>query len=302
MQWKELLSLPKKTVLGWYQGNTFQFGAALAFYGAFALAPMMYLTIGMAGMVYGEEAAQGQLAKTLAVALGPAVADAIEESLTYVHVNRSGAMATVIGLGLVLFAVTSFLIQLQVALNFIWGVQPKPGNGIWTMLRNRILAFLLVLGLGLLLLLLLAANAALVTMHQFLPDHSWTSDSQLWATVKWGVLLILHMLLVALIYKLLPDAVITWWDTMVGALISALLMLIGNYLIGYYLSRIAPTFAYWAASSLVVVMLWVYYSSQVLLFGAEFTKNYAALAGRPVRPTNNAIYQSSRSISAGDNR
>jgi membrane protein len=290
MRCKDLIGLVKATAYGWYGGQSFQLGAALAFYGAFALAPMLVIAIALAGIFFGEEAAQGQLAASLEVAIGPSVAAAIAETLTYVYVTHSGWTATLIGLGLVVFAATGMVMQLQTALNAIWGVQPKPGRGLWEMVRGRFLAFVLVLGLGALLFLLLIAQAVLAALHTFVPEASWLGESYFWEGMHWFLMLGLLTLLFAMIYQLLPDAIISWRDVWIGAFISACLFALGNYLIGFYLCYMAPTFAYGAASSLMVVMLWVYYSSQVLLFGAEFTKNFTHKYGEPVRPADHAMY------------
>jgi membrane protein len=158
------------------------------------------------------------------------------------------------------------------------------------MVSSRLFAIVLVLGLGALLFLLLVANAALAAVHAFLPESTWASDIRFWVGVKWLLLIGLLTLLFAMIYKLLPYAIITWRDVWIGAFITALFFVLGNYLIEYFLSWIAPGFAYWAASSLVVLMLWVYYSSQSLLFGAEFTKNFANRFGDPARPAEYAMF------------
>jgi membrane protein len=301
MRWKDLIGLVKKTAYGWYGGQPFQHGAALAFYAAFALAPTLVIAIALAGVIFGKEAAQGQLAASLEVAVGPAVAKAFADTLTHVYVSRSGWIATLVGLGLVVFAATGLFIQLQTALNDIWGVQPKPGWGLWDMIRSRFLAFVLVLSLGALLLLLLSANAVLAALHAFLPEASWSGESYLWEGVNWLLLIGLLTLLFSLIYKLLPDAIITWRDVWVGAFITASFFGLGSYLIGYYLGQIAPTFTYGAAGSVMVVMLWVYYSSQVLLFGAEFTKNVAHTNGEPLRPANYAMHMPLRACTGQGN-
>jgi membrane protein len=301
MHAKDLIGLVKKTARGWYGGQSFQLGAALAFYAAFALAPTLVIAIAVAGMFFGKEAAQGQLAASLDVALGPAVAKAFEDTLTYVYVSRSGWIATAVGLGLVVFAATGLFIQLQTALNAVWGVQPKPGRGLWAMVRSRFLALVLLLGLGALLLLLLIVDIVLAALHAILPEASRSGDSYLWTGVNWLLLMGLLTLLFSMIYKLLPDAIITWRDVWVGAFITALLFALGSYLIGYYLGRIAPAFAYGVAGSVMVVMLWVYYSSQVLLFGAEFTKNVAQAHGEPVRPADHATYLPWRACGGQEN-
>jgi membrane protein len=297
MRWKDLIGLVKETGSGWYRGHTFQLGAALAFYGAFALAPVVMIAIAVAGILFGEEAAQGQLAVSLEVALGSAVAEAIAETVRNAHVTTSCWTATLVGLGFIVFAATGMFIQLQSALNAIWGVQPRPGRGLWAMVRGRFLAFVLVLGIGALLFLLLIAQAVLVALHALLPEGVLPGNSYFWEGTTWLLLLVLLVLFFAMIYKLLPDVIITWRDVWVGASISALLFAIGNYLIGFYMGYIVPIFTYGAASCLVVVMLWVYYSSQVLLFGAELTKNFTTKYGKPVRPSEHAMYLPGRASS-----
>jgi membrane protein len=301
MKATDLIGLVRETTSGWYGGPTFQLGAALAFYGAFALAPMLMIAIAVAGILFGEEAAQGQLADSLEAAVGPAVAEAIAITLEETHVTGSCWVATLLGVGFVLFASTGMVIQLQAALNAIWGVQPRPGLGLWTMVRSRFVAFVLVLGIGGLLLLLLIAETVLATLHGLFPEGSWSRNSYVWEKTTWLLLLVLLILLFAMIYKLLPDVIITWRDVWVGALVSALPFAIGNYLVGFYLGRIAALFPFGAAGCLVMVMLWVYYSSQVLLFGAEFTKNFTHKYGEPVRPADHAMYLPGRACTAREN-
>jgi membrane protein len=169
------------------------------------------------------------------------------------------------------------------------------------MARGRFLAFVLVLGLGALLLLLLIANAVLAALHTFMPEAPWLGDSYFAEGMNWFLMLVLLTLLFTMIYKLLPDAVISWRDVWIGAFITACFFALGNYLIGLYLYYVAFTFAYGAASSLMVVMLWVYYSSQVLLFGAELTKNFTHRYGEPVRPADHAMYLPGRAGGGQEN-
>jgi membrane protein len=289
MRWKDLMGLVSETAYGWSEPHTFQLGAALAFYGVFALAPTLVIAIALAGIFFGEDAAKGRLDAALTDALGGTVAQAIAGTLAYVHVTGSGWTATVVGFGLVLFASTGIFVQLQMALNIIWGVQPKPGRGLWNLARSRLLAFVLVLGVGALLILSLLANAVLVALHAYLPPASLTGHSFLWQAVDLLLSLVLLTLLIAMIYKLLPDAIISWSNVFVGAFLTALLFALGNYLVCLYLYRVAAASVYGPAGSLVVVMLWVYYSSQILLFGAEFTKHFANKYGQPMRPAEYAM-------------
>jgi membrane protein len=289
MHWKDVISLMRDTAWNWLEPHTFQLGAALAFYGAFALAPTLLIAISMAGVLFGEEAAKGQLDATLNDALGPTTAQAVNETMTYVYVTDTGWFATAIGVGVILFASTGLFIQLQLALNTIWSVQPKPGHGLWNMVRSRFLAFVLVLGVGALLVLSLIANTTLVALHAHLPATSWLYEPFVWDGANWVLSLVLVTLLVAMIYKLLPDTIIAWRSVWAGAVLTALLSMLGNYVFGQYLAHVGPASVYGSASCLVVVMLWVYYSSQILLFGAEFTKQCANRYGKPLRPAEYAM-------------
>jgi membrane protein len=289
MRWKDVIGLVRKTGSSWWEQQTFLFGAALAFYAAFALAPLLVIAIALAGIFFGEDAAQGRLDATLEDALGATVARAMAETLTYVHLSGSGWAATAISAGVLLFAVTGMFVQLQVALNAIWNVPPRPGWGLWGMVRGRAFAFLLVLVVGTLLLFSLIVNTALLALRARLSPAFWAGESFLWEGVDWLLSLVLLTLLVAMIYKLLPDAIIAWRNVWVGALITALLFVLGNFLICQYLYWAVPATAYGPAGCLVVVMLWVYYSSLILLFGAEFTKHFADRYTKPTRPAAHAV-------------
>lgn len=271
---KRFVQIVRATVRGWAAGPSFQLGAALAFYAVFALAPTLLIVVALAGVFFGEQAAAGRLAKTLEESLGPSVAQAIAETLESIHINRSGGTATFIGVVLVLVAATGMFTQLQYALNTIWGVSARPGNGLFGMIRDRLLAFFMVLGIAALLVLSLAANAAFAIIRRSVPAAA-SGDSLVWEAVNWLLSLGLLTLLFALIFRFLPDAIVAWRDVWVGAFLTAALFEAGNVLICKYLYYAAPGSVFGPASSLVLVMLWVYYSSQVLLFGAEFTKRFA---------------------------
>jgi membrane protein len=289
MRWRGLIGVMKDAVLGWYDDRTFEQGAALAYYGVFAIAPLLVITLAVAGMVLGEQAAQGQLVSHLQQTVTPLVAQAIADTLHYVHLTQSGWLATLIGLGVLLFAIAGLFSQLQSALNAIWGVKPKPGLGIWTAVRMRLTSFLLVGVSGLVLLVALAASTALAAVGGYLPEADLPGGLSLLEVLDWVVSLAILTFMLALVYKLLPDVHIRWRVVWVGAVLTAVLFTLGNYLIGLYLGRTSPASAYGAAGSLVVVLLWVYYSSQVLLLGAHLTRSYAARAGEQARPTTYAL-------------
>jgi membrane protein len=289
MRYNDLWRLIKETAAGWYQHRTFELGAALAFYGVFALAPTLVIAIAVAGLVFGEEAdvAQEHLVARLEQVVSPAVAKAIAETLKYVYINRSGWVVTWIGFGVLVFGITGAFTQLQAALNAIWGVQSKACSGLWCLVRDRLLGFLLALVTWGLLLSALAATAVLSALRAGLP---WLLPSQGYFLDGLNVVLSLGLLtlLFAMIFKLLPEIKIRWRAVWVGSAITAVLFALGNYLIGLYVGHSAAISAYGAAGSVIVVMLWVYYSSQVILFGAEFTRQFARRYHEPVAPADSA--------------
>jgi membrane protein len=285
---REVGRLLARAARQWYELNTFQLGAALAFYGVFAVAPILMIALAIAGMIFGEEAARGHLAEQLRQVVGPAVATAIEQTLRSAHTTGSGWLATLIGVGVLLVAALGLFSQLQSALNTIWDVRARPGRGIWVEVRGRFWSFLLVLSIGGLLLASLIASTLLSALGRFIDLSGWPGGPYLLLAIHWLVLLSLLTVLFALIYKVLPDVHIDWGDVWVGAGVTALLFAVGSYLIGLYLGWASPASAYGAAGSLVVVLLWIYYSSQVALFGAEFTRAYAGKCGKERRPRANA--------------
>jgi membrane protein len=262
----------KDTLVEWYSRQTHQAGAALAYYGVFALAPTLLIAIAVAGAVYGEEAAEGRLAETLTASLSPVVADAVASTLSYVYATRSALSATAVGFGILAFAATGLFNQLQSSLNAIWDLPRHASGGILKRIRRRLLSFVMVLSIGALLLVSLVINSVFVAVQQSLPDDSpldltyWIKQSNGW------VALVLLTALFATIYKWLPDTQVAWRDIIPGALLTAVLFFAGNYLIGAYLRTFPPGTAFGPAGSLIVVMVWVYHSSQIILLGAEFTR------------------------------
>jgi membrane protein len=277
----------KRAAVTWYASRTFELGAALAYYAIFAIAPMILVTIAVASLLFGKQAAQGQVLKQIEGAVGTTVARAIADTLQFAYHSGSGVWATGIGTLVFFFAVTGLFSQLQSALNAIWQVEPKPGRGVWGVVKDRFWSFVAVIGLGALLL-------AAVLVHAWVSVLSAWSGSSMsgigWVGRGFHSLLawVLVTLGLTLIFQVLPDVEIAWRDVWVGAAVSALLFILGNWLFSLYLSWSGMMTAYGAAGSLVVLLLWVYYSAQVLLFGAEFTQAYARRIGKPIRPSANA--------------
>jgi membrane protein len=202
--------------------------------------------------------------------------------------DGSGVMMTVVSAIILILGATSVFAQLQQSLNTIWRVKPKEGRGLLGVLKDRFWTFTVVLGIGFLLLVSLVLSAGLAALAQFLSGTRLGDALGVWRGINWLIDFGLITLLFAMMYKLLPDTKIDWEDVWIGAAVTALLFNVGKYLIGLYLGQASWISAYGAAGSLVLVLLWVYYSSQIVLFGAEFTRIYACRRGKPLVPTPNA--------------
>lgn len=278
-----LRKMLKQTVNDWLDDSAPMHGAALAFYSLLSIAPLLVVAIAVAGFVYGEEAARGELDTQIRGLVGKEGAEAVQELLAHAQQPTQGILATVIGLATLLVGASGVFGQLQMSLNAIWEVRPKPGGGIWSFLQTRLLSFTMVLGIGFLLLMSLILSAILAGVagyvQQFFPGGGWVTQG---ANVV--VSLAVITLLFAMIFRLLPDAKIAWKDVWAGAALTALMFTVGKFGIGEYLGRASVGSSYGAAGSLVVLILWVYYSSQILLFGAEFTQVYARQTGSPIEP------------------
>jgi membrane protein len=289
MKPRAILLLIKETARQWYAHDTFQLGAALAFYTVFSMAPVLIIAIGIAAVVFGQQAAQERVIEEIEQTLGSTIGEAIRDTMQYAHNSHSGVIATIIGVSVLLFGATSVFAQLQTALNTIWGVKLRPDSGIWNMVKGRLLSFAIVLAIGFLLLVSLVVSAALAALDSFLTPASHPGGIYLWQVLNGIISFGFITLLFAMIYKILPDVRIAWRHVWVGAAVTALLFTAGKFLIGLYLGRSTVTSSYGAAGSLVVVLLWVYYSSQIFLFGAEFTRVYTERSGTPVMPTEKAV-------------
>jgi membrane protein len=271
----KLWTLLKETVNNWLADKASRMGAALAYYSVFSVTPLLLVAIGIAGVFFGEQAAKQELHTQLAETIGPQVAGAVEEMLGNVHRNRSGVIGSLVGVVILFFGASGVFVELQDALNTIWKV--KPEDGARGLLRDRIVSFLVVVSSGCLLLVSLAASALVVGFQENLrarmPGGDW-----FWWIGNLVVSFTVVALLFAMIYKLLPDTTVRWRDVWPGAVLAALLFTLGKYLIGLYLAKGAVASAFGAAGSVIVLVVWVYYSSQILLFGAEFSRAYSARA------------------------
>jgi membrane protein len=267
-------SLLGETCSEWYNDRAPRLGAALAYYTVFALAPGLILIISLAGVLLGEEAAQGQIISQVEDLAGEAGAEAVRAAIDSARHAGNSVLATGLGAVTLLFGLWGVFGELQDALNSIWGVRGRSGGGVIGAIKRRFWSFTMVVGIGFLLLISLAASAWLAALGKFFAGLL-PLPAAMMETANALLSFVVITFMFAVIYKLLPDVKIAWRNVWTGAAVTAMLFTIGKTLIGLYLGRSTVASVYGAAGSLIVMLLWVYYSAQVVFFGAEFTKVYA---------------------------
>lgn len=273
----------------WLERNAFSYAGSLAFYTLFSLAPTIIIAVTVIGVVLGEEAAQGQIVAQLQGTMGQGAAAAIEQAVAQSRIEESGLLPSLLGVGALLVGATTVFAQMQFSLNTLWGVTAKPSsNSALTFLKNRLLSLAVVLAIGLLLLLSLVLGVAVRAMLKA-ADQLLPYVGALTTGAEFLLSLAIIAALFATIFKILPDVVLSWKDVLVGAVVTAVLFAIGRSGIALYLAYTATASTYGAAGSVVMILLWVYYSSLILLFGAAFTKCHLQARGREVEPRNSAV-------------
>jgi membrane protein len=277
--------LVNDSVQAWIGDRCFRMAGALAYYSVFSMAPLLLIAIGVASQIIGKDESQRQVLDQVGTTVGPTPREALAEVLQNANSVGGGVLATVVGVALLLFGASGVFAELQDDLNTIWKVKPKPGLGLWALAKDRLLSFAVVLGAGFLLLASLVVSAALAGLGDWL-DRLAPGLEGSWRLLNIAVSFVVVALLFAMIYKVLPDAEIAWRDVWVGSVVTALLFTLGKDLICLYV-RFAGTSSFGAAGSIVVLLIWVYYSSLIVLLGAEFTHAYA-VATRRVAPNENA--------------
>ncbi len=287
MNFKVVWDLLRQTYKEWSDDKATRLAAALSYYTVFSLAPLLIIAIAIAGFFFGHDAVQGEVMNQLDDFIGERSAQTIQMAIQSAYKPTTGIVATIVGVVMLLFGASGVFAELQDSLNAIWEVQPKPGRGWWVIIKERFLSFTAVLGVGFLLLVSLLLSAALAAMGKYV--GGLLPFSELVLQVTNGVISLgVTILLFALIFKILPDVQIAWKDVWMGAAITAVLFTLGKFLISFYLGKSTGTSAYGAAGAILVVLLWAYYSSLILFFGAEFTQVYANRFGRGVVPSENA--------------
>lgn len=280
MRLRQAWGLVKEAAASWVDDDAPSMGAALAYYTVFSVAPLLLIVIAVAGLLFGREAARGEILGQLGGLLGPDNARLVQELLDSVNRPGTGLLATAFGLVVLLIGATTVFAELQSALDRIWRAPERPpGQGPWALLRTRLLSLGMVMGLGFLLMVSLVVSAALSALGKWW--SAWFSEGAM-LVLEWlnaGVSLVLLSAIFAMIYKWMPRVRVAWRDVIVGAVITALLFTLGKTLIGLYIGRSGVASAFGAAASLVVLLVWVYWSAQIFLLGAEFTWVWANRCG-----------------------
>ncbi|WP_158849734.1 YihY/virulence factor BrkB family protein [Algibacter sp. L1A34] len=281
---KELPSLIKETYTSWMADDPFRLSAIVAYYTVLALPALLVIIINVIGAIWGVEIVQGQLTDEISAALGKDAASAIENIISETQNSESNFLSTVIGIGTLLFGATGVFYQLKISLNEIWKIKTNPNAKIWKIITDRALSFAFILVIGFLLLVSFIVTAAISALNSYirdaLPDVLLYIAYILDFVLSVGIISVLF----ALMFKYLPDAKIKWRTVWIGAILTAILFVVGKLLLGIYFGQADPGSTYGATGSIVLILLWVSYSSLILFFGAEFTYVYAKRYGKGIEP------------------
>jgi membrane protein len=285
-------TLARSTIAAWHDDRAPSMGAAIAYYTVFSLAPLLLIVISVAGIFFGAEAARGEIVAQLAGLMGTDAAHSIEGFLASVAKPETGVLATIVGAVVMLVGATTVFGEIQDSLDRIWRVPEREDQGLLSLVRSRLLSFGMILGVGFLLVVSLALSAALAALGRW-----WAAWFGPWVLVLQAVNFIVSLglltVIFAMIYKILPRVPVRWRDVWIGAAATALLLTVGKLAIGLYIGRSSVASGFGAAGSLVVILVWVYYSAQIFLLGAEFTWLYAhdlgSLKDRPLDARGNEV-------------
>ena len=287
---RTVVKLLKNTTNAFLDDDAFKLSASLSYYTIFALGPLLMIIISLSSIVYGKDVVQGKLYLQLSGLIGSEAALQIQNILANAQQTHASTIGAVIGFIVLFIGATGVFTEIQGSINFIWSVRAKPKKGWLKYLLNRLLSFSLVVGLGFIMLVSLIINALVTLLSESLTKKFPHFPVGLFNLANSLIILTVITCLFAVIYKVLPDAIIAWKDAWIGSIFTAGLFLLGKFLIGYYLGKSNLGVTYGTAASIVILLAWVYYSSVILYYGAEFTKVYALYSGEGIRPKQTAVF------------
>lgn len=284
---KKFFKILKDTYLSWDKNDPWAKSAVIAYYALFSLPSLLIITVHFAGIFFGKEAVEGRITGEISGMIGQSSAELIQSMIINSALSESSLLFIIFGIGMLIFGATGVFFQLQKSLNDIWSVRSKK-NTIIDTLKRRVVSFGMVFVIGLLMLISLVLSTAINALSDFIGHYYTDFSSQFIQILNFIISQIIVTALFAAIFTILPDVKIKWRTNLIGAFMTSLLFLAGKYLIGFYFAESDPASVYGAAGSVVLVLLWVYYTCLILFFGAEFTVNWALLKKIKIEPTSNA--------------
>jgi membrane protein len=270
--------------------NGMKLSASLSYYTVFSLGPVLIIMISLAGIFFGKEAVKGKLFFQINGLVGNEAAIQIQEIIQNIEKSQMSASGAVLGVVALIIGATGVFAEIQDSINYIWSLKAKPRQGWLKLIINRLLSFSLIVSFGFVLLVSLAVHALLDLLHDKLARLFDAATVYIFQTFNYIILFVVISTLFAIIFKVLPDGTIRWKDAYAGAIFTSILFLIGKFLIGFYLGSSDIGVTYGAAASIIIILLWVYYSSIILYFGAEFTKVYTMNFGKGITPDKTAVF------------
>jgi membrane protein len=282
--------LLKQASIDFVADNGVKFSAALSYYTIFSIGPILIIIISLTGIFFGREAVQGKVYQQIKGLVGDGAALQIQDIIQNIEQSQLSTSGAILGVIVLLVGATGVFTEIQESINFIWSIKAKPKKGLVKVLVNRLISFSLIISIGFLLLVSLIINALVELLHDRLTALFDDASVYIFLGINYGILLLVITTLFAIIFRVLPDATIHWKDAIVGAVFTTGMFLIGKFLIGFYLSISSIGITYGTAASIVLILLWVYYTSIILYFGAEFTKVYALRHGSGIQPDKTAVF------------
>jgi membrane protein len=284
---KAIIALLRETIEGWGKANGNLLAAAMAYYTTFSLAPLLVIAISIAGLFFGVNAVTNAVVQELSSIVNPEVAAAVEQAIQNTRFTQLNSLAALVSLVALVIGASILFVQLKRSINMLWGITLQPGAGIWVTLKTHFLSFVMVLFMGVLLIMAMAIGATVIFIQQnfqYLPPNL----NRYMTHFNFGLLFVFFTFFFAIIFKTLPEAKVAWKDVWFGSMFTSMLLTLGEFLIGIYLGRINLGGALGAASSTILILIWIYLTMQIILIGAKFTQVYANNYGTKIQPNDKA--------------
>jgi membrane protein len=300
VSFKGIWEVLKNSFTGFSDDKVMMMSSSLAYYTIFSMAPLLIIIISLSGIFLGQDAAEGKVYGQLAAFVGTNTASQLQEMIKNASLSGKSVTAAIIGIATLVVGATTVFAQIQDSINSIWGLKPKPKKGWLKFLKNRFLSFSVIIGLGFLLLVSLSISALIDAFSNTLKAYFPEVTVVILYIVNLVITLAITTLIFGAIFKVLPDAKIKWKDVLVGSVVTAILFMLGKFGISFYIGKSQVGSTYGAAGSLVILLLWVYYSAIILYFGAEFTKAFAVKYGSQIHPDNYAVTTKMVEVESGN--